>query len=90
MNLVKLNSHAEIGIIFWLFYSMFKILSLFTCFCTAADAKPVCSNARLSTDENDYYETFEEQLTTRLYIGKKYTSLVMQGPGRHSIAAIPA
>lgn len=30
--------------------------------------------------DNDYYKTFEEQITTRLYLGKKYTSLIMEAP----------
>ena len=31
-------------------------------------------------DENDYYTTFKEQITTRLYLAKKYTSLIMNAP----------
>lgn len=33
----------------------------------------------VNTDD-EYYTTFEEQLTTRLYLAKKYTSLIMKAP----------
>jgi hypothetical protein len=34
----------------------------------------------VDANDNGYYETFEEQITTRLTLGKKYTSLVMKAP----------
>lgn len=33
---------------------------------------------RTSIDNDPYYITFEEQITTRLYLAKKYTSLIMK------------
>lgn len=33
-----------------------------------------------SQGDNDYYVTFEEQLTLKLYLAKKYTSLIMKAP----------
>ena len=38
------------------------------------------AKSQQTSNENDYYTTFEEQLTTRLYLAKKYTSLIMKGP----------
>lgn len=70
-------SQSESGIIFLLFYSMQKILSLLICLLVLMIQKPF---AQTSNSENDYYETFEEQITTRLYLGKKYTSLIMNAP----------
>jgi hypothetical protein len=73
----KMFSQSESGIIFLLFYSMQKILSLLICLLVLMIQKPF---AQTSNSENDYYETFEEQITTRLYLGKKYTSLIMNAP----------
>ncbi len=55
---------------------MLKILSCFICLLLLSQMLP----AQTSNADNDYYETFEEQITTRLYLGKKYTSLTMKAP----------
>jgi hypothetical protein len=68
-----------IGTIFCLFYSMFKILSLSVSFLLLLLQKPEAQPQDLS-ESDDYFVTFEEQLTTRLYLSKKQTSFVMQGP----------
>jgi hypothetical protein len=34
-----------------------------------------------SSDNDPYYVAFDEQITTRLYLAKKYTSLIMKAPG---------
>jgi len=40
----------------------------------------IAAKSQQTGNDNDYYTTFEEQLTTRLYLAKKYTSLIMKGP----------
>jgi hypothetical protein len=68
---------------------MLKILSFLSCFVLLIAQKPK-AQMRDSSDGDDYFITFEEQLTTRLYISKKHTSFVMQGPeGIHSIQYKP-
>lgn len=42
-------------------------------------AQQAFTQTRVDTDD-EYYVTFEEQLTTRLYLAKKYTSLIMKAP----------
>ncbi len=56
---------------------MFKILSVLTCICVLF-LLPASGQVRNTSSENEYYQTFEEQLTTRLYLGKKYTSLILK------------
>lgn len=56
---------------------MQKILSLLFC-CVMINLQTILAQTPSSTDNNDYYTTFEEQLTTRLYLAKKYTSLIMK------------
>jgi len=58
---------------------MQKILSLLICFVLLILQKPE-AQVQDSSETDDYFITFEEQLTTRLYISKKHTSFVMQGP----------
>jgi hypothetical protein len=71
---VKRNS----GIIFWLLSAMQKILILFILVVQIISLQTQAQSRDYS--ENDYYQTFEDQLTTRLYLAKKYTSLVMKAP----------
>jgi hypothetical protein len=72
----NLKEPKGIGIIFWLFYIMHKILILFVC------SVMITTQALLaqtnSNDNDEYYTSFEEQITTRLYLAKKYTSLIMK------------
>ena len=56
---------------------MHKILILSFC-CVMINLQTILAQTPASTDNNDYYTTFEEQLTTRLYLAKKYTSLIMK------------
>ena len=55
---------------------MLKILILSVCSLVLTTQTLLAQN-RTSTDD-DYYTTFEEQITTRLYLAKKYTSLIMK------------
>jgi Domain of unknown function (DUF4421) len=48
--------------------------------CVWLTVQNTTAKSQQSGNENDYYTTFEEQLTTRLYLAKKYTSLIMKGP----------
>ena len=56
---------------------MQKILILLVCFMTMAFQTLLAQN-RTAVDNDPYYTTFEEQITTRLYLAKKYTSLIMK------------
>jgi hypothetical protein len=56
---------------------MHKILILFICSLVIA-LQTVLAQTRSSIDSDPYYITFEEQITTRLYLAKKYTSLIMK------------
>ena len=58
---------------------MHKILSLMICCVLLLSQKPE-AQVKDSSKADDYFITFEEQLTTRLYIAKKKTSFEMQGP----------
>ena len=40
----------------------------------------LASLAAQAQRNDPYYITFEEQLTTRLYLAKKYTSVALEGP----------
>lgn len=55
---------------------MQKILLLVAC------ALAISSKSLVAQDPggDEYYVTFEEQLTTKLYLAKKYTSLIMKAP----------
>ncbi|MGZ8524333.1 MAG: DUF4421 domain-containing protein [Chitinophagaceae bacterium] len=55
---------------------MHKILALTLCLLVTLQTLLAQTNARGDNDE--YYTTFEEQITTRLYLAKKYTSLIMK------------
>ena len=55
---------------------MLKILILSVC-SLVLTAQILLAQNRTSTGD-DYYTTFEEQITTRLYLAKKYTSLIMK------------
>ncbi len=55
---------------------MLKILILSVCSLVLTTQTLLAQNST-STDD-DYYTTFEEQITTRLYLAKKYTSLIMK------------
>ena len=79
MRITLINVILSIGTIFWLFCSMHKILSLLICPLLLLLQEPQAQIGD-STEGDDYFITFEEQLTTRLYISKKHTSFVMQGP----------
>jgi hypothetical protein len=57
---------------------MRKILILFACIFSIS-CQPLIAQDGAAGD-NDYYVTFEEQLTTKLYLAKKYTSLIMKAP----------
>ena len=57
---------------------MFKILSCFVCVLLLSVTVP--AQNRSADHDEEYYETFEEQITTRLYLGKKYTSLTLKAP----------
>ena len=58
---------------------MHKILSLSVCSLVITMQTLLAQN-RTSIDNDSYYTTFEEQITTRLYLAKKYTSLIMKAP----------
>ena len=58
---------------------MHKILSLLICLGLLLPQKPE-AQVKDSSNADEYFVTFEEQLTTRLYISKKKTSFEMQGP----------
>ncbi|MGZ5219832.1 MAG: DUF4421 domain-containing protein [Chitinophagaceae bacterium] len=55
---------------------MHKILALPLCLLVTLQTLLAQTNVRGDNDE--YYTTFEEQITTRLYLAKKYTSLIMK------------
>ncbi|HKZ66448.1 MAG TPA: DUF4421 domain-containing protein, partial [Chitinophagaceae bacterium] len=55
---------------------MLKILILSVCFLLLITQTLPAQNPTSTGD--DYYTTFEEQITTRLYLAKKYTSLIMK------------
>ena len=55
---------------------MTKLLLL----CLWLIAPSITAKSQDTGDDNDYYTTFEEQITTRLYLAKKYTSLIMNAP----------
>ena len=57
---------------------MQKTLVLVVCV-LALSAKSLVAQNHLAGDD-EYYITFEEQLTTKLYLAKKYTSLIMKAP----------
>ena len=40
----------------------------------------ISAQNRTPPESNEYYTTFEEQITARLYLAKKYTSLIMKAP----------
>lgn len=56
---------------------MQKILILLVCFLVTTLQTLLAQN-RTAIDNDPYYTTFEEQITTRLYLAKKYTSLIMK------------
>lgn len=56
---------------------MQKILILSVCL-LAINLQTLLAQNRTSTDNDPYYITFEEQITTRLYLAKKYSSLIMK------------
>src|SRR5688572_7434270 len=56
---------------------MQKILILFVCSLLITTQTLLAQNADTS---GSYFVTFEDQLTTRLYLAKKYTSLIMKAP----------
>lgn len=58
---------------------MLKPLFLFVCSLFLI-AQTILAQNRSSIDNDSYYTTFDEQLTTRLYLAKKYTSLIMKAP----------
>ena len=58
---------------------MLKILVLSVCSLILTPQTILAQN-RTPIDNDSYYTTFEEQLTTRLYLAKKYTSLIMMAP----------
>jgi hypothetical protein len=55
-----------------------KILILIICSLVLTTQTLLAQN-RTSTAE-EYYTTYEEQITTRVYLAKKYTSLIMKAP----------
>lgn len=79
MICIKKRCDFKSGIIFWLFYSMQKILILAVCL-IGMNLQTLLAQNRTSTDNDPYYVTFEEQITARLYLAKKYTSLIMKAP----------
>ncbi|HKO82216.1 MAG TPA: DUF4421 domain-containing protein [Chitinophagaceae bacterium] len=56
---------------------MQKILILSVCF-LAITLQTLLAQSRSSIENDPYYITFEEQITTRLYLAKKYSSLIMK------------
>ena len=56
---------------------MQKILILSVCF-LAITLQTLLAQNRSSIENDPYYITFEEQITTRLFLAKKYSSLIMK------------
>lgn len=68
---------------------MLKILILSVC-SLALTTQTLLAQNSVSVDNDEYYTTYEEQITTRLYLAKKYTSLIMKGiPGIQSLRYRP-
>jgi hypothetical protein len=55
---------------------MYRILILAVCFLLITTQTLLAQN---HGSGDDYYTSFEEQITTRLYLAKKYTSLILDG-----------
>jgi hypothetical protein len=55
---------------------MHKILIL--PLCLLLNLQTLLAQTKAPGDDDEYYTTFEEQITTRLYLAKKYTSLIMK------------
>ena len=58
---------------------MLKTLVLFV-YSLVLITPTILAQNRSPIDNDSYYATFEEQLTIRLYLAKKYTSLIMKAP----------
>ncbi|MGK2860592.1 MAG: DUF4421 domain-containing protein [Chitinophagaceae bacterium] len=56
---------------------MFKILALSVCSLVIITQTLI---AQIPSSPDNYYTTFDDQLTLRLYLAKKYTSLIMKAP----------
>lgn len=68
---------------------MLKILILSVCSLVLTTQTLLAQNST-SVNNDEYYTTYEEQITTRLYLAKKYTSLIMKGiPGIQSLRYRP-
>ena len=58
---------------------MIKSLFLFVC-TVLMSIQAIKAQNQTANDKDNYYTTFDEQLTIRLYLAKKYTSLIMKAP----------
>lgn len=68
---------------------MLKTLILSVCSLVLTTQTLLAQNST-SVNNDEYYTTYEEQITTRLYLAKKYTSLIMKGiPGIQSLRYRP-
>ncbi len=61
-------------------YPLLKPIKKFFLLCLLLAIPGMAVKSQQQGHADDYYITFEEQLTTRLYLAKKYTSLIMKGP----------